>query len=173
VWSLATRPSGPRSFEPGQSLATASKVRACAVRRSLRSALGSIPRARRPRASASRTRAVARLTRGSKSRCSEPPNSTSPHESRCFLGQVQSSYCRPSHLDILLDAPPAGPDSPDDLAADHEPAICFLGKWPLSWLRLSLMSTIRSLSKATNCASSSRVAPIVPIRPLSTFHRSA
>jgi len=35
------------------------------------------------------------------------------------------------------------------------------------------MSTTRSLFEATNCASSSRAAPIVPIRRLYTFHRSA
>jgi len=33
--------------------------------------------------------------------------------------------------------------------------------------------TTRSLSRVTNCALSSRAAPIVPIRRLSTFHRSA
>src|SRR5271156_5563700 len=50
---------------------------------------------------------------------------------------------------------------------------CFPGKCPLSWLHLSPMSTTRSLSKATNCVSSSRATPIVPIRRLYTFHRSA
>ncbi len=53
------------------------------------------------------------------------------------------------------------------------PASSFLGKCPPSWFHLSVMSRTPSLSKATSCASSSKAVPIVPIRPLSTFHRSA
>src|SRR5579863_7050521 len=53
------------------------------------------------------------------------------------------------------------------------PAVCFPGKYPPGWFHLSRMSRKRSPSKATNCASSSRAAPIAPIQLLSTFHRSA
>jgi glyoxylase-like metal-dependent hydrolase (beta-lactamase superfamily II) len=49
----------------------------------------------------------------------------------------------------------------------------FPGNWPLNSLRLSPMSARRSPSRARNCASSSRATPIVPIRRLYTFHRSA
>src|ERR1700732_103980 len=49
------------------------------------------------------------------------------------------------------------------------PGASVLGKWPPSGSPLSPMSTTRSLSRATNCASSRRGVPIVLIRPLSTF----
>ena len=52
-------------------------------------------------------------------------------------------------------------------------AECSLGKCPRSWLDLSPMSRTPSRLRATNCASSSRAPPIVPIRRLYTFHRSA
>jgi glyoxylase-like metal-dependent hydrolase (beta-lactamase superfamily II) len=103
---------------------------------------------------------------------------------------LETIYITHAHFDhfyglsILLDRFPgaraiATPKTVNAMQMSFTPPVeqlarrMFLGKWPLSWLRLSLMSTTRSLSKATNCASSSKVAPIVAIRPLSTFHRSA
>ena len=53
------------------------------------------------------------------------------------------------------------------------PAKCFLGKCRRSWFHLSPMRATPSRLRATNCASSSRAAPIVPIRRLYTFHQSA
>jgi hypothetical protein len=48
----------------------------------------------------------------------------------------------------------------------------FPGQVPTKLVAPEPMSTTRSLSRETNCASSSRAEPIVPIRRLSTFHRS-
>ena len=104
---------------------------------------------------------------------------------------LETIYITHAHFDhfyglsILLDRFPGR--SGDSNAQDGErhadvflphsgavgPPAAFLGKCPPSWFRLSPMSTTRSLSRATNCASSSRAAPIVPIRRLYTFHRSA
>ena len=55
---------------------------------------------------------------------------------------------------------------------EHD-AVSFPGKWPPSWFHLSPMSTTRSRSRATNCASLSRATPTVQIRRRYTFHRSA
>ena len=45
------------------------------------------------------------------------------------------------------------------------------GNWPPSWSPPSPMRTARSLSRATNFASSSRAAPISALQRLSTFRR--
>jgi glyoxylase-like metal-dependent hydrolase (beta-lactamase superfamily II) len=49
----------------------------------------------------------------------------------------------------------------------------FTGQIPTKLVAPEPMSTKRSLSRARNCALSSRATPIVPIRRLYTFHRSA
>jgi glyoxylase-like metal-dependent hydrolase (beta-lactamase superfamily II) len=77
-------------------------------------------------------------------------------------------------LSILLDRFPsaraiATPKTVNAMQMSFTPPV----ERPLTWLHLSPMSTTRSLSRARNCASSSRATPIVPIRRLSTFHRSA
>ncbi len=103
---------------------------------------------------------------------------------------LETIYITHAHFDhfyglsILLDRFPgaraiATPKTVNAMQMSFTPTVerlargSFLGKWPPSWFHLSPMSTTPSLSRATNCASSSRAAPIVPIRRLSTFHRSA
>jgi glyoxylase-like metal-dependent hydrolase (beta-lactamase superfamily II) len=103
---------------------------------------------------------------------------------------LETIYITHAHFDhfyglsILLDRFPraraiATPNAVKAMQASFAPPVerlaggSFLGKWPPSWFPLSPMSTTRSLSRARNCALSRRAAPIVPIRPLFTFHRSA
>ena len=102
---------------------------------------------------------------------------------------LETIYITRAHFDhfyglsILLDRFPRAraiaPNAVKAMQASYSPqssgwpGASFPGKWPPSWFPLSPTSTTRSLSRATNYASSRRAAPIAPIRPLSTFHPSA
>ena len=103
---------------------------------------------------------------------------------------LETIYMTHAHFDhfyglsILLDRFPgaraiAMPQTVEAMQMSFTPQVeqlarrMFLGRWPLSWLRLSLMNMTRSPSRVTNYASSRRAVPTALIRRLSTFRRSA
>ncbi len=103
---------------------------------------------------------------------------------------LETIYITHAHFDhfyglgILLDRFPgaraiATPKTLNAMQMSFTPPVgrlarrCLPGKCPPSWSPLSLTSTTRSHSRVTNCASSSRATPIVPIPHLYMFHRSA
>ena len=96
---------------------------------------------------------------------------------------LETIYITHGHFDhfyglgVLLDRFPSAPAiaTPKTVEAmqssfvpalANSPAECFLGKCRRSWSHLSPMRATPSRLRATNCASSSRAAPIAPIRRL-------
>ena len=103
---------------------------------------------------------------------------------------LETIYITHAHFDhfyglsILLDRFPsaraiATPKTVNAMQMSFTPPVellarrLFPGQMAAKFVAPEPMSTTRSLSRARNCASSSRATPIVLIRRLCTFHRSA
>jgi glyoxylase-like metal-dependent hydrolase (beta-lactamase superfamily II) len=103
---------------------------------------------------------------------------------------LETIYITHAHFDhyyglsILLDRFPSAPAiaTPKTVNAMQMPFTppierlarrLFPGQMTAKFVAPEPMSTTRSLSRARDCASSSRATPIVPIRRRYTFHRSA